>query len=111
MGSNASPQARLVFKEAFDRLEQTVSANHPVDAQNLYSTTLQDVRLAARQIEQELGARQCLRNMRRIEPLLAGLERYSKIIEVLCNGTPYLPWIWAPVKLVLQVSIVPMNAS
>ncbi|KAH0560093.1 hypothetical protein GP486_003386 [Trichoglossum hirsutum] len=104
MGSNASPQARLLFKEAFDRLEQTVSANHPVDAQNLYSTTLQDVRTAARQIEQELSARQCLRNMRRIEPFFAGLERYSKIVEVLCNGTPYLPWIWAPVKLVLQLA-------
>jgi hypothetical protein len=106
MGSKASPQARLLFKDAFDKLEQTVSANHPIDARDFHSTTLQDVRAAAKQIEQELGARQCLRNMRRIEPFFAGLERYSKVVEVLCNGTAYLPWIWAPVKLVLQVSMV-----
>ena len=85
--------------------EQTINANHPVEARNFHSMTIQDVRTAAKQIEQELGARQCLRNMRRIEPFFAGLEKYSKAVDVLCNGMPYLPWIWAPVKLVLQVSI------
>jgi hypothetical protein len=104
MGSNASPQARLLFKDAFDKLEQTINANHPVDGRNFHDTTLQDVRTAAKQIEQDLGARQCLRNMRRIEPFLAGLERYSNVVDVLCNGTPYLPWIWAPVRLILHVS-------
>ena len=104
MGSKASPQARLLFKDAFDKLEQTINANHPLDARKLHDTTLQDVRTAARQIEQELGARQCLRNMRRLEPFFAGLERYSKAVDVLCNGTVYLPWIWAPVRLVLQVN-------
>ena len=103
MGSKASPQARLLFKDAFDKLEQTINANHPVDARKFHSMTLQDIRTAAKHIEQELGARQCLRNMRRIEPFFAGVERYSKAVDVLCNGTNYLPWIWAPVKLVLQV--------
>ncbi|KAF2812552.1 uncharacterized protein BDZ99DRAFT_413355, partial [Mytilinidion resinicola] len=42
--------------------------------------------------------------MKRIQPLLDGLERYSKVVEVLCNGTPYLPWIWAPIKLMLQLA-------
>ncbi|KKY13857.1 putative nacht domain protein [Diplodia seriata] len=42
--------------------------------------------------------------MRRVESLLNGIEHYSKVLEVLCNGTPYLPWIWAPIKLMLQLS-------
>ncbi|KAH0541368.1 hypothetical protein FGG08_004132 [Glutinoglossum americanum] len=104
MGSKASPQARLLFKNAFDKLEQTINANHPIEARSFHSMTIQDVRTAAKQIEQELGARQCLRNMRRIEPFLAGLEQYSKAVDVLCNGTAYLPWIWAPVRLVLQLA-------
>src|SRR5438552_13364113 len=105
MGSKASPQARLLFKDAFDKLEQAINANHPIKARNFHSMTIQDVHTATKQIEQELGARQCLRNMRRIEHFFAGLEKYSKAVDVLCNGTPYLPWIWAPVKLVLQVSM------
>jgi hypothetical protein len=104
IGSRASPQAWLLFKDAFDKLEQTITIDHPFDARDFRDTTLQDVRNAAKQIEQDLAARQCLRNMRRIEPFLASLERYSKVVDVLCNGTVYLPWIWALVKLVLKVS-------
>ncbi|KAI9791132.1 MAG: hypothetical protein M1816_004363 [Peltula sp. TS41687] len=107
MASCVSPQAQTSIQTAFGRLRSSVS---PDDARNFQSTTLEDVRAAAREIERQLAARQCLRNMRRIQPFFEGLERYSKSIEVLCNGTPYLPWIWvrrylgAPVKLMLQLA-------
>lgn len=41
--------------------------------------------------------------MRRLAPLFDGLGYYSKTIEVLCSGTPFLPWVWAPIKLNLKV--------
>lgn len=103
MGSRTSPQARLLFKDAFDSLEQTINASNPEDARVLQNTTLQDVHDAARKLEQELGARQCLRNMARVVPFLEALEHYSNTVDVLCNGTPYLPFIWAPIKLILRV--------
>jgi hypothetical protein len=93
MATNASPspQARIIFEDAFKRFEQTV---HFDDKREFQLTTLQDVRDAARQIERDLGDRGCLRNMRRLQPFFDGLDRYSTIIDVLCNGTPYLPYIW-----------------
>ncbi|KAF5549123.1 NACHT domain-containing protein [Fusarium mexicanum] len=93
--------ARRTIEKAFKDLERTVSVNDRIDLQD---TTLDDVRKAAHLVEDELAARQSLRNMRRLEPLFTGLEYYSKTIEVLCNGTPYMPWIWAPIKLVLKIS-------
>ncbi|KAH7241487.1 hypothetical protein BKA59DRAFT_529143 [Fusarium tricinctum] len=68
------------------------------------NTTLEDVKKAARSIENQLAARQSLRNMRRLMPLFRGLEHYSKVVDILCNGTPYLPWIWAPITLILRVA-------
>ncbi|QGI98438.1 hypothetical protein CEK26_011507 [Fusarium fujikuroi] len=94
-------EARRTIEKAFKDLESTVSASDRISLQN---TTLDDVRKAAHLVEDELAARQSLRNMRRLEPLFTGLEYYSKTIEVLCNGTPYMPWIWAPIKLVLKIS-------
>jgi hypothetical protein len=93
MATNASPspQARIIFEDALNRFEQTVNFD---DKREFQLTTLQDVREAARQIERDLGDRGCLRNMRRLQPFFDGLDRYSTIIEVLCNGTPYLPYIW-----------------
>ncbi|KAI0600377.1 hypothetical protein F4775DRAFT_61536 [Biscogniauxia sp. FL1348] len=93
--------AQRIIRDAFNDLERTISAR---DHEHLNNTTLDDVRKAAHCIEDELASRQSLRNMRRLMPLFTGLEDYSKLIEVLCNGTPYLPWIWAPIKLILKIA-------
>jgi hypothetical protein len=66
----------------------------PADAASFESTTLQDVWAAIRKIQQEQRDRQSIRNLTRMKPLLEGLEKYAEVLGVLCNGTPYMPWIW-----------------
>lgn len=94
MSSSANSHARLIFKDAFDKLKETVDSINPKHTPVFQNTTLEDVFNASREIEKALAERNCLRNMRRLTPVLKGLEHYSKSVEVLCNGTPYLPWIW-----------------
>lgn len=100
LSSKVSLQAQATIRKAFNDLERVISNN---DSSDFATTTLNDVIQAAHNIENELAARQLLRNMRRLSPLFTGLQYYSKSLEVLCNGTPYLPWIWAPIKLILKV--------
>lgn len=97
----AHTAGKQAIRRAFESLEREI---HPADSRDFASTTLEDVRNAAIDIERQLAARQLLRNMRRLELLFQGLRHYSKVIEVLCNGTDYLSWIWAPVKLIMKVS-------
>ncbi|WAO82927.1 NACHT domain-containing protein [Fusarium falciforme] len=99
--SAAQSAGRETIKRAFKDLERAIC---PADSRDFTSTTIGDVRRASIEIERQLAARQSLRNMRRLEALFLGLEHYSKVIEVLCNGTDYLPWIWAPIKLILKIS-------
>src|SRR5271170_4553967 len=80
-----------VIADAFEKLKRSISEE---DAHNFACTDLQDVWKAVREIENTQRKRQSAQNMRRIEPLLRGIEKYSKVIEVLCNSTPYLPFIW-----------------
>ncbi|TFB04069.1 hypothetical protein CCMA1212_003705 [Trichoderma ghanense] len=101
LSSRASLEAQRMMREAFLDLEQVITVP---DRAQLKDLSLDDVRQAALQIEKQLSARQSLRNMRRLAPLFTGLDHYSQAIEILCNGTPYLPWIWAPIKLVLKIS-------
>lgn len=91
---NLTPQARRTFQESFEAFEKTVEKFSKTDVRDFHDTTLHDVRDAAIQIERQLAARQCLRNMKRLEPLLNGLEAYSEAIGILCNGTPFVSWIW-----------------
>ena len=87
----SQPQVPVSFDAAFERLRSSVSQDH---ARAFASTEMKDVWDAARDLERQLERRQSLRGLRRIEPFLTGIEQYAKVVEVLCNGTPYLPWIW-----------------
>lgn len=85
------------FSTAFEKLKQSVNAS---DAKAFESTDIKDVWHAARDIERSQRERGSVRNLRRIEPFLQAIEKYSKPIGILCQGTPYLPWIWVSVQLI-----------
>lgn len=103
MSQHASAQARLTLCDAFERFAATVTHD---DKREFDDTKLKDVRDEAIKIERQLRARRTQRNMARLQPFLRGMEHYSKVVEVLCNGTPYLSWVWAPVKLMLMVKLL-----
>jgi hypothetical protein len=84
------------FDKAFKQLKTSVAST---DADIFQSTTLKEVEDAAKAIEARQRERRLMWNMARLKPFLSGLEKYSKVIEVLCNGTPYLPWIWVRILL------------
>ena len=105
------------FQSAITALQDSVSKE---DVRAFTITSYKDVWATARKIERDLERRKSLRNFRRLQPFLLGLEQYSKAIDVLCNGTPILPYIWVsvssnldsglsngvqgPIKLLLEVS-------
>lgn len=96
-----SAAARQTIRAAFEDLDRTIT---PADSREFRTATLQHIRDAALEIENQLAARGWLRNTRRLMPLFRGMEHYSKVMDTLCNGTPYLPWIWAPITLILRVA-------
>ncbi|KAK2728230.1 NACHTdomain protein [Colletotrichum kahawae] len=89
------------MEKAFNDLANTII---PQDSCNFQRTSLEDVRHAALEIERELASRQSLRNMRRLMPLFSGLEHYAATMGVVCNGTPFLRWVWAPITLILRIA-------
>jgi hypothetical protein len=97
--SSFMADARDTISRSFERLRQSVSDE---DAHVFASTELSDVWKAVREIDASQRKRQSAQNLRRVEPLLKGLEKYTKVIEVLCNGTPYLPYVWVCVRALLQ---------
>lgn len=81
----------MVIRDAFQRLQRTVTEE---DAHQFASTELNDVKAAVIEIQNVQRKRQSVQNLRRVDGLLRGIEKYSKVIEVLCNGTPYMPYVW-----------------
>ncbi|KAH6692826.1 hypothetical protein BKA61DRAFT_714437, partial [Leptodontidium sp. MPI-SDFR-AT-0119] len=91
--------SKSIIADAFNKLSATISEEH---AHDFASTTIEGVWKAVRDIDSSQRQRQSAQNLGRIKPLLQGIEKYAKVIEVLCNGTPYLSYVWAPIKLMVQ---------
>lgn len=83
-----------IISEAFEKLRLSIKEGDAHHWDDWASTSPKDVWAAIREIDAIQRKRQSAQNLRRVEPLLRGLEKYAKVIEVLCNGTPYLPYVW-----------------
>ena len=87
--SESPPQS--IIQDAFTKLEQGL---YPSDIQLFRSTTLGDVREAAKIISRDQAQRRCLQNLRRLEPFFEALGKFGGAIETLCQVTPYLCYVW-----------------
>ncbi|KAI1496314.1 hypothetical protein F5X99DRAFT_75957 [Biscogniauxia marginata] len=99
-------QAHILMTESVERFRATVDQ---ADQDLIENTEVKDVVDAILLIEKKLRERRDNRNLRKLHPFLQGIEKYSKAIDALSNGlSPYLPWAWAPIRLMLQVSYASM---
>lgn len=87
----ASCQGHSTIEEAFERFQAAI---YPSDARLFNSIQLKDVWEAAKAVEMDQSTRKSLRNTRRLEPLLKALNIFGNVIEPLCQGVPYLCYIW-----------------
>ena len=98
----AIAQAHNIIENAFQRFKNTTD---PEDARQISTTTVDDVRASLITIQKDLQRRRENRNLRKLNDLLEGFRRYGQAIDTLSNGfSPFMPWAWAPVRLMLQVS-------
>ncbi|KAK8013246.1 hypothetical protein PG991_009517, partial [Apiospora marii] len=95
----ARTMAQRLIERACDQFRKEIPSAEVDRIRSI--TKLGDVKLAIQQIETQLAATQRLRNLGRILPFIDALGRFSQAVEVACNGTDYLPWIWAPIKFIL----------
>lgn len=64
------------------------------DDRLIRATSLNDVRATIAQTETQLASRQGLRNFDRLSPYINAAERYGKVLEVFCNSSPMVSYIW-----------------
>jgi len=85
------PEPRQVIDEAV----ASFTTRSGSDAASLLKTTaLDDVKRILVNIQRDQAARQSLRNMRRLAPLLEGLSSLAGVLDLLYPGEPCVNFIW-----------------
>jgi hypothetical protein len=64
------------------------------DVANFRLTTLSDLEKSMAEIQAEQNRNRRLQNMNRMRPFLDGLKEYGAIVDIFCNSSQILPFVW-----------------
>jgi hypothetical protein len=67
-------------------------------------TTLNDLEVTAKAIQEKQRKSKTAQNLTRIQPFLQAMGQYKDIIEVFLNTSSMLCFVWGPMKCMLLVS-------
>lgn len=91
LSASADVRSMEQVKTAYTSFREVIT---PDDDFHFGSTELSDVRKAALDVQKRLASRGTSRNTGRLERLLVKLDQFSQAADVLCKGSPYMPYIW-----------------
>jgi hypothetical protein len=90
--------------EAFQRVLTNFTARlTKEELENFKFSSLGDVQIAVKTIQDDQGRRNSMMNIPRIQGFLEAMDQYGKVIEVFLNASSLLCFIWGPMKFILQV--------
>lgn len=92
------------IEDGFRRTLASFSAQlAPEQMEDFKFTKLEDVQVAVMTIQAQQEKRMEMMNMKRIQSFLEAMDGFRKVVEVFLNSSMFLPFIWGPIKFLLQV--------
>jgi hypothetical protein len=93
-----------VAEDAFQvALEKFKSRLTQKELDEFQFATLEHVREAVVRIQNEQESFKTMMNMPRIESFLEAMDQFGKVVEVFLNCSPFVAFVWGPMKFLLQV--------
>ena len=76
----------------------------PKEVDEFRFTTLEDVHTVVVTIQHQQAHCKKMMNLTRIQSFLEAMKSFGEVIEVFLNLSEFIPFIWGPIKFLLQVS-------
>ena len=89
------------FRDALARFSSGLTAK---EFEEFRFTTLDDVHKVVVTIQHQQARRKEMMNLTRIQSFLEAMKSFGEVIEVFLNLSDFIPFIWGPIKFLLQVS-------
>jgi hypothetical protein len=93
------------IEDEFKQVADSFAKRLKPDEQAFFSfTTLHDVEIAVKDIQDQQRKSKTAQNLTRMQPFLQAMSQYEGIIEVFLNTSAILCFVWGPMKMMLMVS-------
>ncbi|KAH8652695.1 hypothetical protein BGZ60DRAFT_533558 [Tricladium varicosporioides] len=99
--NGASNANAIVFESILKRFKDPLKKK---DRDNFQMTTLEQLREAIGDIQKKQQTSRQMQNMTRLGKFIEAMEEYGKVVEIFCNSSQFVPFVWGPMKFLLQVT-------
>jgi transcriptional/translational regulatory protein YebC/TACO1 len=73
------------------------------ELEHFRETRLQDVKIQIKHIQDDRENLKQNQNMTRLSSFLEAMEQFGKIVDVFLNASPFVAFVWGPLKFMLMV--------
>ncbi|OQD95723.1 hypothetical protein PENSOL_c019G09356 [Penicillium solitum] len=80
------------------------------DRDNFKFSTLEDLEQCLTQLQAKHRSQRRMQNLNRLKPFLEAMNQFGKVVEVFCNSSEIVPFLWGPVKFLLLIADTFENA-
>lgn len=91
----------FLFQTALKKFQARLTSS---EQDNFECTTLEDVQREILKIQHRQESLKSMVNMSRIQSFVEAMGQFGKVIEVFSNASPFVAYIWGPIKFILQVN-------
>ncbi|CAI7590736.1 unnamed protein product [Penicillium crustosum] len=74
------------------------------DRDNFKFSTLEDLEKCLTQLQAKHRSQRRMQNLNRLKPFLEAMNQFGKVVEVFCNSSELVPFLWGPVKFLLLIA-------
>lgn len=101
--ANGPPTANaLIFERILERFKAPLKKK---DRDNFQMTTLPELQQAIGEIQKKQQSERRMQNMTRIGKFVEAVGEYGKVVEVFCNSSQFVPFIWVSCIILFNVSV------
>lgn len=80
------------------------------DRDSFKFSTLEDLEQCLTQLQVKHRSQRRMQNLNRLKPFLEAMNQFGKVVEVFCNSSQIVPFLWGPVKFLLLIADTFENA-
>ncbi|KAF5686302.1 zinc finger C2H2-type integrase DNA-binding protein [Fusarium circinatum] len=90
------------FKTVLEKFKQSIESNR--DKKRFQATTLDELKDSIAKIQTRQHAGRQLQDLNRLAAFLEAAEQYGEVVHLFCKSSEIMPFIWGPMKTLLEIT-------
>jgi hypothetical protein len=82
---------KQLFEQTLDEFKKDLSKK---ERESFKFSTLEDLKKCLASLQEKQQSQRRVQNLNRLAPFLEGMDQFGKVVEMFCNSSEFVPFVW-----------------